>query len=85
MAHKAPRHYNQRDMTSSFTSNVDDTDFSEATRDLNPKETLFFVCPKTFTTQETLTNAHLARAGSLRKPGDERVIHRHFVAVSSIA
>ncbi|MFM0672152.1 hypothetical protein PQQ78_31405 [Paraburkholderia sediminicola] len=68
-------------MTLSIISNVDGTDSTETTRDLNPEEALFVVCSKTFTTQETLTNAHLAHAWSLRKPGDERVIRRHFVAV----
>ncbi|MFM0115275.1 hypothetical protein [Paraburkholderia nemoris] len=81
MTYETLCHYNPRDMTLRSISNVDGTDFSEAARDLNPKETLFVVCSKTFTTQETLTNAHLARAGSLRKPGDEHVIRQHFVAV----
>jgi glucose-6-phosphate isomerase len=85
MAFEALRHYSQRDMTFHFVSNVDGTDFAEATRDLEPEETLFIVCSKTFTTQETLTNAHLARAWSLRALGDERAIRRHFVAVSTNA
>nr|WP_217283279.1 glucose-6-phosphate isomerase [Paraburkholderia sp. NMBU_R16] len=85
MAYEALRHYSQRDMTLRFISNVDGTDFAEATRDLNPEETLFVVCSKTFTTQETLTNARLARAWSLRKLVDERAIRRHFVAVSTNA
>jgi glucose-6-phosphate isomerase len=72
-------------MTFRFVSNVDGTDFAEATRDLDPEETLFIVCSKTFTTLETLTNAHTARAWSLRKLGDERAIRRHFVAVSTNA
>ena len=58
MAYEALRHYSQRDMTFRFVSNVDGTDFAEATRDLDPEETLFIVCSKTFTTLETLTNAH---------------------------
>ena len=62
MAYEALRHYSRRDMTFRFVSNVDGTDFVEATRDLDPEETLFIICSKTFTTQETLTNAHAARA-----------------------
>jgi glucose-6-phosphate isomerase len=77
------RHYSRRDMTFRFVSNVDGTDFAEATRDLNPAETLFIVCSKTFTTLETLTNAHTARAWCLRALGDERAVRRHFVAVST--
>jgi glucose-6-phosphate isomerase len=85
MAYEALRHYSQRDMTFRFVSNVDGTDFGEATRDLDPEETLFIVCSKTFTTLETLTNARTARAWSLRKLGDERAVRRHFVAVSTNA
>jgi glucose-6-phosphate isomerase len=85
MAYEALRHYSQRDMTFRFVSNVDGTDFVEATCDLDPEETLFIVCSKTFTTLETLTNAHTARAWSLRKLGEERAIARHFVAVSTNA
>ena len=85
MAYEALRHYSQRDMTFRFVSNVDGTDFAEATRDLDPAETLFIVCSKTFTTLETLTNAHAARAWCLRKLGDERAVRRHFVAVSTNA
>ena len=84
MAYEALRHYSQRDMTFRFVSNVDGTDFVEATRDLDPDETLFIVCSKTFTTLETLTNAHTARAWCLRALGDEAV-RRHFVAVSTNA
>ena len=62
MAYEALRHYSQRDLTFRFVSNVDGTDFAEATRDLDPAETLFIVSSKTFTTLETLTNAHAARA-----------------------
>src|SRR5476649_2517663 len=61
MAYEALRHYSQRDMTFRFVSNVDSTDFAEATRDLDPGETLFIICSKTFTTLETMTNAHSAR------------------------
>ena len=85
MAYEALRYYSQRDLTFRFISNVDGTDFEEATRDLDPEETLFIVCSKTFTTLETLTNAHSARAWSLRKLSDERAIRRHFVAVSANA
>ena len=85
MAYEALRHYSRRDMTFRFVSNVDGTDFAEATRDLDPEETLFIVCSKTFTTLETLTNAHTAREWALRKLGDERAIRRHFVAVSTNA
>jgi glucose-6-phosphate isomerase len=85
MAFEALRHYAQRDMTFRFVSNVDGTDFAEATRDIDPAETLFIVCSKTFTTQETLTNAHAARAWCVRALGDERAVARHFVAVSTYA
>ena len=85
MAYEALRHYSQRDLTFRFVSNVDGTDFAEATVDLDPAETLFIICSKTFTTLETLTNAHTARAWSLRTLGDERAVARHFVAVSTHA
>jgi glucose-6-phosphate isomerase len=85
MAYEALRHYSRRDMTFRFVSNLDGTDFAEATRDLDPEETLFIICSKTFTTLETLTNAHSARAWALRKLGDARAIRRHFVAVSTNA
>ena len=85
MAYEALRHYSRRDMNFRFVSNVDATDFAEATRELDPGETLFIVCSKTFTTLETLTNAHAARAWSLRALGDERAVRRHFVAVSTHA
>jgi glucose-6-phosphate isomerase len=85
MAYEALRHYSQRDLTFRFVSNVDGTDFAEATRDLDPAETLFIVCSKTFTTLETLTNANAARAWSLHKLGDERAVARHFAAVSTNA
>jgi len=85
MAYEALRHYSQRDMTFRFVSNVDGTDFSEAVRDLEPAETLFVICSKTFTTLETLTNAHAARAWCLQGLGDEKAVARHFVAVSTNA
>ena len=85
MAYEALRYYSQRDMTFRFVSNVDGTDFAEATRDLDPEDTLFIICSKTFTTLETLTNAHTARAWSLRTLGDDRAVRRHFVAVSTNA
>ncbi|MEZ4411353.1 MAG: glucose-6-phosphate isomerase [Gemmatimonadales bacterium] len=85
MAYEALRHYTRRDMTFRFVSNVDGTDFVEATRDLDPAETLFIVCSKSFTTVETLTNAHAARAWCLAGLGDEAAIAKHFVAVSTNA
>ena len=85
MAYEALRHYSQRDLTFRFVSNVDGADFVEATRDLEPTETLFIVASKTFTTLETLTNARTARAWLLRALGDERAVARHFVAVSTNA
>jgi glucose-6-phosphate isomerase len=85
MAYEALRHYCQRDMTFRFVSNVDGTDFVEAVRDLEPDETLFIICSKTFTTLETLTNAHAARAWCVRGTGDEKAVARHFVAVSTNA
>ncbi len=85
MAYEALRHYSRRDLTFRFVSNVDGTDFVEATRDLEPRETLFIVCSKTFTTLETLTNAHAARAWCVRALGDEGAVRRHFVAVSTNA
>jgi glucose-6-phosphate isomerase len=86
MAYEALRHYSRRDITFRFVSNVDDTDLSEAVRDLDPAETLFIVSSKTFTTLETMTNAHSARAWSLTGfGGDEKSVARHFVAVSTNA
>jgi glucose-6-phosphate isomerase len=85
MAYEALRHYSQRDMTFRFVSNVDGTDFSESVRDLEPGETLFIICSKTFTTLETLTNARAARAWCLRGLGAEKAVARHFVAVSTNA
>src|SRR6202163_4925921 len=83
MAYEALKHYSQRDMTFRFVSNVDGTDFAEATRDLSADETLFIVCSKTFTTLETMTNAHTAREWVLDALKDEKAVARHFVAVST--
>jgi len=83
MASEALRYYSRRDLTCRFISNVDGTEFVEATRDLDPEETLFIVCSKTFTTRETLANAHAARAWCLGALGDEEAVRRHFVAVST--
>ena len=86
MAYEALRFYSQRDMTFRFVSNVDGTDFAEAVRDLDPSETLFIISSKTFTTLETMTNAHSARAWSLAGlGGDEKAVAKHFVAVSTNA
>lgn len=85
MAYEALKHYTERALTLRFVSNVDGTDFVEATRDLDAAETLFVVCSKTFTTQETLVNAQAARAWCVRSLGDERAVARHFVAVSTNA
>ena len=85
MAYEALRPYSDRRLTLRFVSNVDGADFVEATRDLDPAETLFIISSKTFTTLETLTNAHAAREWSLRALGDERAVARHFVAVSTNA
>jgi glucose-6-phosphate isomerase len=83
MAYEALRHYSQRDMTFRFVSNVDGTDFAEATRDLDPEETLFIISSKTFTTLETMTNAQTARAWTLGKLKSGDAIAKHFVAVST--
>ncbi len=85
MAYEALRHYTRRDLTFRFVSNVDSTDFVEATRDLEPEETLFVVSSKTFTTLETMTNARSAREWALARLGDEAAIAKHFVAVSTNA
>jgi len=85
MAYEALRHYSRRDLTFRFVSNVDGTDFVEAVQGLEPAETLFVVCSKTFTTLETLTNAHAARAWCLRALRDEAAVAKHFVAVSTNA
>ena len=85
MAYEALRYYSRRDMTFRFVSNIDGTDVVEATRDLDAEETLFIVASKTFTTLETLTNAHSARRWLLEKLGDEKAVAKHFVAVSTNA
>jgi glucose-6-phosphate isomerase len=86
MAYEALKHYSDRALTFRFVSNVDGTDFVEAAHDLNPEETLFIVSSKTFTTLETMTNAHSAREWSLAAfAGDTRSVAKHFVAVSTNA
>jgi glucose-6-phosphate isomerase len=85
MAYEALRHYSRRDMTFRFVSNVDGTDFAEATHDLDAEETLFIISSKTFTTLETMTNAHTARDWALKKLGDAKAVAKHFVAVSTNA
>jgi glucose-6-phosphate isomerase len=85
MAYEALRHYSDRSLVLRFVSNVDATDFAEATRDLDPSETLFIICSKTFTTQETLANAQLARRFVVNALGSEDAVKRHFVAVSTNA
>src|SRR5581483_2481037 len=85
MAYEALRHYSARNLTLRFVSNVDGTDFAEATRDLDPAETLFIVSSKTFTTLETMTNAATARDWILAALGDDSAIAKHFVAVSTNA
>ncbi len=85
MAYEALKHYSQRDLTFRFVSNVDGTDFAEAVQDLDAEETLFLVASKTFTTLETMTNAHSARDWSLAKLGDEKAVAKHFVAISTNA
>ncbi len=85
MAYEALRHYSDRQLTLRFVSNVDATDFVEATHDLDPAETLFVICSKTFTTLETLTNARTARTWLLDALGDAAAVARHFVAVSTNA
>ncbi|MCE9564737.1 MAG: glucose-6-phosphate isomerase [Planctomycetes bacterium] len=84
MAYEALRHYSDRNMTFRFVSNVDGTDFTEATQDLDPSETLFIISSKTFTTLETMTNAHSARDWLLKGlGGDAKAVAKHFVAVST--
>jgi glucose-6-phosphate isomerase len=86
MAYEALKHYSDRKMTFRFVSNVDGTDFAEAVQDLDPAETLFIVSSKTFTTLETMTNAHTARAWILQGlGGDPKAVAKHFVAVSTNA
>ncbi len=84
MAYEALKHYSDRALTFRFVSNVDGTDFAEAVHDLDPSETLFIISSKTFTTLETMTNAHTAREWSLAGlQGDEKSVAKHFVAVST--
>jgi glucose-6-phosphate isomerase len=85
MAYEALKHYSRRDMTFRFVSNVDSTDFEEATRDLDAEETLFIVSSKTFTTLETMTNAHTARTWALKTLKHHAAVAKHFVAVSTNA
>src|SRR5215471_6203025 len=85
MAYEALRDYTKRDLSFRYVSNVDSTDFVEATRDLSADETLFIVSSKTFTTLETMTNAQSAREWALASLGDEKAIAKHFVAVSTNA
>jgi glucose-6-phosphate isomerase len=86
MAYEALRHYSERGMSFRFVSNIDGTDFAEATRDLDAAQTLFVVASKTFTTLETMTNARTARAWSVQRlGGDEKSVVKHFVAVSTNA
>ena len=83
MAYEALKHYSQRDLTFRFVSNVDGTDFAEAVQDLQADETLFLIASKTFTTLETMTNAHSARDWALKSLGDEKAVAKHFVAIST--
>src|SRR6202522_3091400 len=86
MAYEALKHYSERSLTFRFVSNVDGTDFAEAVRDIDPSETLWIVSSKTFTTLETMTNAHSARDWALAGlGGDEKAVAKHFVAVSTNA
>jgi glucose-6-phosphate isomerase len=86
MAYEALKYYSQRDITFRFVSNVDGTDFAEAVRDINAEETLFLIASKTFTTLETMTNAHSARDWTLAAlGGDEKAVAKHFVAISTNA
>src|SRR5256712_4950690 len=85
MAYNALQYYSDRNLTVCFVSNVDGNEFVEATRDLDPAETLFIVSSKTFTTLETLTNAHSARAWCVNALGSEQAVSKHFVAVATNA
>ena len=85
MAYEALRHYSERNLTFRFVSNVDGTDFAEATHDLDPAQTLFIISSKTFTTLETMTNARTARQWALATLRDEAAVAKHFVAVSTNA
>ncbi len=83
MAYDALKYYSDRDLNVRFVSNIDGSEFVEVTRDLDPAETLFIVSSKTFTTLETLTNAHSAREWCVRALGSEKAVAKHFVAVST--
>jgi glucose-6-phosphate isomerase len=83
MAYEALKHYSDRNLTVRFVSNIDGTDIAESIRDLDPAETLFAVCSKTFTTIETITNATTARDWCLKALGDKKAVAKHFVAVST--
>jgi len=85
MAYEALKHYSDRSLTFRFVSNVDGTDFAEATRDLDPQTTLFVIASKTFTTLETMTNAATARDWALAELGDDAAVAKHFVALSTNA
>jgi glucose-6-phosphate isomerase len=85
MAYNALKYYSDRNLTMRFVSNIDGNEFVEATRDLDPAETLFIVSSKTFTTLETLTNAHSARSWCINALGSEQAVAKHFVAVSTNA
>src|ERR1700729_435173 len=85
MAYEALRHYSQRDLTFRFVSNIDGTDFAEATRDLDPAQTLFIISSKTFTALETMTNANSAREWTLAALKDNAAVANHFVAISTNA
>ena len=85
MAYEALKEYSCRELTFRFVSNIDGTDFAECVRDLNAEETLFIVASKTFTTLETMTNAHTARKWCIDSLKDEKAISRHFVALSTNA
>lgn len=85
MAYEALRHFSQRNLTFRFVSNIDGADFAEATADLDAEETLFIISSKTFTTLETMTNAHTARDWALAKLHNEAAVAKHFVAVSTNA
>jgi len=85
MAYEALKHYSRRDMTFRFVSNVDGTDFAEAVQDLRADETLFIISSKTFTTLETMTNAHTARDWAVKQLGNDKAVAKHFVAVSTNA
>src|SRR3989442_897777 len=85
MAYEALKYFSDRNLTVRFVSNIDGTHFVEATRDLDPAETLFIVCSKTFTTLETLTNARTAREWCVQALGSEQAVAKHFVAVSTNA